>query len=150
MRRLTLLVLALAACGDDSNNRKIIDAPHVDIDGKDLDSALPNPVTVTVKNQPGPTADVEVYFQNADSTLVATAHTDANGTASQVMAAGGFVSLINPYVNAGVGALTNYTLITWAGVKPGDHLVIDNSATVAAATVTFNLPLDTAHGMVGS
>ena len=85
MGRLTWLVLMLAACGDDANNRKIVDAPMVNADGKDLDSALPSPVTVTVTNAAGPTADVEVYFQNADSTVVATAHTDANGTASAVI-----------------------------------------------------------------
>ena len=144
--RLMGIVVVLAACGDDPNNRKIMDAPAVGHDEGVFDSAQPNPVTVTVKNQPGPTQNVEVYFQNADSTLVATAHTDANGVASQVMDAGGFVTLVNPYP---LGKGGNQ-LVTWAGVKPGDRLVLDNSSVQMAATVTFHLPLDTGHGTVSS
>jgi hypothetical protein len=150
MGRLTWLVIALAGCGDDSNNRRIADAPRVNADGKDLDSALLSPVTVTVKNQPGPTPDIEVYFQNADSTLVATAHTDANGTASAVMDPGGFVTLVNPYASLGLSAVANDALITWGGVKPGDQLVFGSSSTNTIANVTFDLPLDTADGMVAS
>jgi hypothetical protein len=53
-------------------------------------------------------------------------------------------------VNIGLfGAPTNHRLVTWAGVKPGDQLVLENSSSNTIANVTFNLPLDTADGMVG-
>ncbi|MEO8844506.1 MAG: hypothetical protein ABI591_21135 [Kofleriaceae bacterium] len=144
--RLTGIVVALAACGDDAGNRKIMDAPAVIQDEGMIDGAT-NPVTVTVTNSGGPAADIEVYFQNADSTLVATAHTDANGVASQVMAAGGFVTVVNAYgVQPGLGGITTNDLDTWAGVKPGDHLVFDTSYASTSATVTIQLPLDTANG----
>lgn len=137
--RLTGIVVALAACGDDAGNRKIMDAPAVGHDEGQIDSPEASPVTVTVKHQAGPTENIEVYFQNADSTVVATSHTDANGIASQVMDAGGFVTLVNPYLLAGFGGSNQ--LVTWAGVKPGDHLVLDNSSVQMFATVTFQLPL---------
>jgi hypothetical protein len=137
--RLTGIVVALAACGDDAGNRKIMDAPAIGRDEGQIDSPAASPVTVTVKNQAGPTENIEVYFQNADSTVVATAHTDANGIASQVMDAGGFVTLVNPYLLVGFGG--GNQLVTWAGVKPGDHLVLDNSSVQMFATVTFQLPL---------
>ena len=140
--RLTGIVVALVvgACGDDANNRKIIDAPAIGRDEGMIDGPQNSPVTVTVKNQ-GPTPNIEVYFQNADSTLVATAHTDTNGIASQVMDAGGFVTLVDPYLIAPPGFGGGNELVTWAGVKPGDHLVLDNSSVQMLATVTFELPL---------
>jgi hypothetical protein len=150
--RLTGIVVALVvggACGDDANNRKIMDAPAIGRDEGPIDGPQNVPVTVTVKNSGGPGANVEVYFQNADSTLVATSHTDATGVATQVMDAGGFVTLVNPspIPPPGFGGSVNLnTLATWAGVKPGDHLVFDNSFVSTGVNVTVQLPLDTADG----
>ena len=66
-----------------------------------------------------PIANVLVHFQNADSSLVASMMTDATGTASALMAAGGFVTAINPW-----GATNTFEIDTYASVKPGDHLVL--------------------------
>jgi hypothetical protein len=151
--RLTGIVVALVvigACGDDAGNRTIMDAPAIGRDEGMIDGPQISPVTVTVKNSGGPGANIEVYFQNADSTLVATSHTDANGVASQVMVGGGFVTLVNPsppLPPPGFGGPVNLnTLATWAGVKPGDHLVFDNSFVSMAVSVTVTIPFDIADG----
>jgi hypothetical protein len=79
-------------------------------------------VTLTTTANGGPSSGVRVYFQDADGAVVLATTTDASGTASAVMAAGGYVTAINPY---GANTETGDELDTFAGVKPGDHLVLD-------------------------
>jgi len=151
MRRLPLLFLVLAACGDDSA-RKIADAPPGPHDSPALIDSPPQalPVLVTVTYPDGtPIPDVKVYFQNADSSVVGEAPLDASGNARQVMNAGGYATAVVPNVLIagfnGVAAM-QYTLATWAGVKPGDHLILTPPGSGGAPVqATVTIPLDTQH-----
>lgn len=137
MYKRALFVIALAAaCGDDDPARHLdggvkIDAPEAVID------APPSPVTLTIKRNGTAQANIVVHFQNADSSLVATEMTDATGTASHVMAAGGYVTAIDPYVIPAGGPPTT-NVYTFAGVKPGDHLQLSDTS---AGSVRMNLTL---------
>ena len=99
MRRLPLLFLVLAACGDDSA-RKIADAPPAGFeDAPKLIDAPPQmlQVVATVTNADGSAvAGVHVYFQNADSSVVGETMLDASGNARQLMNAGGYVTALVP------------------------------------------------------
>ncbi len=114
-----------------------------------LDSPPPGtPVTVTVSDNLGPTASLAAYFQNVDSSIVSSTLTDTAGSASAVMAAGGYVTVVVPQTQLALGgnAPLQYTLYTWAGVKPGDHLVIDHSyLNGQPKNVQFTLPIDLQH-----
>src|SRR6185312_687979 len=98
MRRLPLLFLVLAACGDDSA-RKIADAPAGPHDSPPLIDSPPQmlQVVVTVTNADGTAyPGVHVYFQNADSGVVGETMLDTNGNARQLMNAGGYVTALVP------------------------------------------------------
>src|SRR5512143_11333 len=96
MHRVVLgLTACFVACGDDGN-RHIVDAP-LQTDGPSIDSPSLLPVTLTITVNAMPYAGVHVYFQNTDSSVVAMAVTDVTGTASAVMAAGGYVTAVNPF-----------------------------------------------------
>ncbi|HUS32382.1 MAG TPA: hypothetical protein VMZ53_27970 [Kofleriaceae bacterium] len=139
MRTLVVLPLLLAACGEVDPVRHLdggmIDSPEM------IDAPVtPQPVTLTIMRAGLPQVGIVVHFQNADSTLVATAMTDATGTASQIMNAGGYVTAIDPFATA--SGQVQYPVRTFAGVKPGDHLRLvadDGTAFVMTAT----LPLET-------
>ena len=128
--RLPLLFvgLAIAACGDDAAPNQFPDAspdaPTNEDAGQDAPTA--GVVTITVTNGAQPFENAAVYFQSADSTLIAMALTDVNGRASQVMEPGGFVTAVNPFNGAGLRGLQSQSLSTYAGVKPGDQLVLTN------------------------
>lgn len=140
MRFAPLLVL-LAACGDDGNHSTIKDAPVNPSDDASIDAPPTNgKVRVTVTN---PTANSVAYFQNSDSTVVATTPLDANGDASAMMNAGGFVTVVQP-------SGTDYTVATWADVKPGDHLLLGNASSAGVGfTMTAIVPVDTSHTLAG-
>ncbi|GEM_PF-2626028 len=144
---LGLSVTGWAGCGDDSN-RRITDAPQAAGDAP-IDSAPPGtPVTVTVTDNLGPTAMLAAYFQNVDSSIVSSTLTDTAGSASAVMAAGGYVTVVLPQTQLALGASSplRYSLYTWAGVKPGDHLVLDKSyLSGQPKNVQFTLPIDLQH-----
>jgi hypothetical protein len=142
MRKLCLLVCYLAACSDDGVRHTPDAAPH---DGPAIDGtpdapvdSAPLAVTLTTSTSGGPNSGVRVYFQDADGTVVLATTTDANGTASAVMAAGGYVTAINPY---GANAETGDELDTFAGVKPGDHLVLNGGFSFATG-ITVNVVAD--------
>ena len=80
----------------------------------------PSPtVTLTVSAAGRPVVGTTVYFQNADSSLVAQTTTDATGTAGAVMtASGGYVTAVLP----GRGEADQ--LATLSDVQLGDHLAI--------------------------
>jgi len=105
-------------CNDDDNGGRLADAPPA-IDGA-VDAAAPDaavplePVTLTITLDGAAVGGIRVYFQNADSTLVKSTLTDATGTATAVMAAGGYVTAIE----------SDNQLRTFGGVKPGDQLVL--------------------------
>jgi hypothetical protein len=123
-----VILLALWGCGDDNGSHPP-DAPHGSDDGGTPDAPITTqPVTITVTDGADPVANVAVYFQKADSSLVAMKLTDATGTASQVMDAGGYVTAVDAFRNNELrrrpGRPADHDLHTWAGVKPGDHLVL--------------------------
>jgi len=96
MRLVPLLVCCLIACGDDGVRHTPDAAPH---DGPTADTgpdAPALPVTLTVTVDGAPQGGVKVYFLNADSSVVLNTVTDATGTASAVMAAGGSVTALFP------------------------------------------------------
>jgi hypothetical protein len=107
-------------------------------------------VTVTVTLGGSGVAAVPVYFQNADSSVVSDTTTDGSGVASATMRAGGFVTIIEPTVAvtqpaASVGSVTNATLLTWSGVKPGDNLRDDLDPVTPAnvpSTINITAPVD--------
>ncbi len=144
---LVALGLVVAGCGDDSN-RRITDAPQAG-DGAPIDAPPPEtPVTVTVTDNLGPHAMLSAYFQNVDSSVVSSVLTDSAGSASAVMVAGGYVTVVVPQLQLalGIGTQLQYSLYTWAGVKPGDHLVLDKSyPTGQSKNVQFTLPIDLQH-----
>lgn len=134
-------------CGE-GGDRRITDAPVHGVDDAPTDAPpAPAPVTVTVTDNSGPRVDLPAYFQNRDSSVVSSTLTDGSGTASAVMAAGGYVTVVLPYLPPAFGGTTlQYQLYTWAGVKPGDHLVIDNRYPHGLpSNVTFTLPIDSQH-----
>jgi hypothetical protein len=133
-----VLVLALVACGGDDQNGHLADAP-LPIDAAGDASAQGGPVTLTVTSNGRPVPGVHVYFLNADSSMVKTADTDAAGTASAIMVAGGSVTAIDPFptpVIAAAVAVGDNELNSFLGVKPGDHLVLTHTDT---QTVAFTL-----------
>ena len=121
MRSVLALVIALAACGDDDFNG-LPDAP-VPPDTT-TDGPTEGLVKLTITSGTTPVEGVKVYFQNSDSSMVAAVTTDADGVASAVMEPGGFVTAIDPFPQIPQGGAPPPILKTFAGVKPGDELVL--------------------------
>jgi hypothetical protein len=142
MRTLCLLVCCLTACGDDGVRHTPDAAPHDGASDAAADAA-PEPVTLTATLGGVPQSGVHVYFLNADSSVVRATTTDANGTASAVMAAGGSVTALDPYGTSGA----QREVYSFLGVKPGDNLVLDGTTVVPQITVTVTAPLDSAPGV---
>lgn len=132
---LVLALLSAAACGDDGVQH-LPDAPP---------DAPPGPgaVTLTITLGRAPRPNIEVYFQNADSSLVATARTDANGVATAEMAAGGFVTAVGPFDAPGQSSAT---LFTYADVKPGDSLRLGGARDPELIDVEVRLPVEPTAG----
>ena len=131
-----MLLVVVGACGDDGNFVPPADAPQ--FPDSPPDTPTSGAVTLTVTVGATPQANVKVYFQNADSSVVSATTTDANGVASAVMGTGGFVTAINPFPN--LTANSTNELKTFAGVKPGDQLVLHippPTSTVVNVTVTL-------------
>lgn len=143
MRKFALAICALVACGDDGGNNKMIDA-GVDIDSQDIDAPVtPAAVKITVSSNGTNLAGVRVHFQNPDSTLVTSADTDASGVASAVMPLGGYVTAVDPFLNAPTGIGTVVEVRTFAGVKAGDELVLTEGGGGAVTQVLVESPIDT-------
>jgi len=141
MRKLVLLLM-VAACGDDGVRHTPDAAPHGDgpVTPDGPVDAAGTPVTITTVRTGGvPVMGVHVYFQNADGTVVLATTTDATGTASAVMAAGGSVTAIDPYTPPPFGG-TFDSLFTFVGVKPGDHLQLTQPPVQTAIQVTVGAP----------
>jgi hypothetical protein len=158
MRSLKLVVLVVcaapvaASCGDDSSsNGHLADAPPGGGSGSAIDApsgtGTPPPVTLTVTVDGAPVPGVHTYFLNPDDSVAATVDTDASGTATAKLPDGGTVTAIDPFVPpvqavlrafAAAPVIGNNELRTFAGVKPGDHLVLDRND--RAHTVVVRLP----------
>ncbi len=141
MRALVIGILAFSGCGDDGGNTGQPDAPG-DRDAAPPDAAPGTPVRVTVRYDGMPVKDVAVFYQNADSTLVAKVLTDVDGVASAVLADGGFVTAVDA-IPVVFGGLATHDLRTWSGVKAGDELRIEwGTSTADGITIGITAPSD--------
>ena len=142
--------IVLLGCGSDDKHGGLPDGPLAPSDGSvdgPVDAPIdtpdqPVPVALTVLRNGTLQAGVHTYFLNADGSVVATLDTDASGTVTAVMAAGGSVTAINPFPpiqTPAAVALADNELRTFMGVKPGDHLVLTRNDKL---DVTFLAPVD--------
>ena len=131
--RYLLSGIAILACGND-NAHHLADSAVDSPSDATPDGPSEGVVSLQVQND-GPVAGVTVHFQNADGSLVATMQTDATGTASTTMRAGGSVTAVEP--------LGPDELFTFAGVAIGDQLHIDLANPLQPTTFTVDAPLDT-------
>lgn len=143
---LALLPLLAFGCGDDGEVGKLPDA-FFESDAPVTPDTPPAVVKLTVIERGAPVANVPVYFQNADSSLVLMAPTDGSGVASATMNAGGFVTAINPFQLGRAGVSSN-AVYTFAGVEPGDELRLDDGESTPTS-VTVNLMIPTAANASG-
>lgn len=144
MRSVLVLMSSLLAvgCGDDGEVGKLPDA-FFESDAPVGPDAPVAPVKLTVVERGSPVADVPVYFQNADNSLVVATLTDANGVASAVMAAGGYVTAIDPFRLTRGGVASN-SVYTYAAVEPGDDLQLVDGSAATLVTVNVTIPSTTA------
>lgn len=113
---------AIVACGDDGGANKLPDAPI----GSDVLPDTPDPLTparMTITSDGSGVEGIDVYFQNADNTLVAKVATDANGVAEAVVMPGAYVTVVNPFLVV-FGGTREDQVDTIAGVQPGDQLTL--------------------------
>src|SRR5438105_2298725 len=96
------LVLFAAACGSAHHTVDANRDTSTDTLGPATGDAPTGAVTLTVTSSNQPAANVSVYFQNADSSLVLAATTDAHGTVGAMLATGGFVTAIEPADSSGI------------------------------------------------
>jgi hypothetical protein len=138
-RKLLLLAALFAGCDEDDPVRHLDGG--VTIDSPMIDAPVNiTPVTLTITVNGAAQEGIVVHFQNADSTLVATEMTDANGKASHVINAGGYVTAVDPFP-AAAGLPSTTALRTFAGVKPGDNLKLSDSIGSSNVTMTVTLPV---------
>jgi hypothetical protein len=127
---------AVVACGDDNGANKLPDAPP-----GGSDSALPDTpdppgsARLTITRDGAGVEGIDVYFQNADSSLVAKVPTDVNGVAEATVMPGGYVTVVNPFVVA-LG-LPQESVQTFAGVQPGDQLVLSQDGRQALTSINI-------------
>lgn len=133
-----LSLFAVAACGDEDKVRHLPDAPPPP--DAAVDASTSGAVTLTVIGFGGPQEGVRVVFQAADGAVVADLPTGADGKASAVVEAGAYVTALDPLpIPQGV---VQRDLRTFAGVKPGDQLVLRDDVEGATVNVTVVVPID--------
>lgn len=137
MRLLLSLVGMIAIGCDDNPFHPLPDGPP------DMPPGPPDAVRLTVTLGSAGVANVPVYFQNADSSLVMAARTDASGIATVVIDPGGFVTAIDPFAPQLANGLPTPELFTFSGVKPGDQLVLHRDLT-ALVSMSFTVTPDPA------
>lgn len=116
----------MVACGDDGGANKLPDAPLADAATPDTPDQ-PVPARLTIKRDGVGVEGIDVYFQNADSSLVAKVPTNANGVAEARIAPGAFVTVVNPFERVLTG-LRQVDVQTFAGVQPGDQLQLSEGS----------------------
>ncbi|MDB4952997.1 MAG: hypothetical protein JWO36_566 [Myxococcales bacterium] len=115
------LVLVMA-CGGSGQQ------PDASADGVDSRVHL----TVTVAGEPA--SKLDVYYQNADSSLVAHLVTDVHGEVVSELAAGGFVTVIEPRAPGAADRLDTFT-----DVQPSDQLRLDLLPPPPHGTISFEI-----------
>lgn len=129
--------MAVAACGGGENRK--VDA-GVTPDQQDIDAPTAgDPVEITVTSAGVGIEGVRVHFQGPDSSVISTTMTDATGKASALMPNGGYVTAINPFASTGG---TFVDIRTFAGVEPGDDLVLKDSLGGQVTDVLVTFPTD--------
>lgn len=136
------VVLILGACGDDGV-RALPDAPTVDGETS-VDAPPGGAVTVTAWTGNGVRdPDAIVLFQTASGSLVSRAGTDANGSASGDVPAGGMVTVVQ-----------GDTITTIVQVGGGDALTVGNNVMAMPGTATVVVPVapagTTNHQVLGA
>jgi hypothetical protein len=126
--------MILAGCGSSGGGKLPDAAPS--------DGNPSSPVTLTVTLDGKPIAGVHTYFLDPDDAPIATVDTDATGTAQAMMPRGGSVTALDPFPQstAALALADNNQLITIAGAKPGDHLVLGR--TTGDVDVTLRAPIE--------
>ncbi len=143
MRSLLGVLFVLGACGGDDGVGKLPDAPLFGSDAPlGIDAPSAGLVKLTITQDANPQPGVRVYFQNADSTVVSATTTDAAGVASATMEPGGYVTAIDPFNTLPLGLPPATDVRTFAGVKPGDSLVLHQVANQPLTDVKVLVPLD--------
>jgi hypothetical protein len=119
---ISFLMVAAAGCGGDDGKKNTDAAPTADACANcgTPDAAPPAPVKVVAIFDNKLEANVPVVFQRADDTVISTKMTDANGEATEIVPAGGSVSIVRQPVG-GAGQAQN-SVHTFMGVQPGDVL----------------------------
>jgi len=158
--RSSLACCLLVACGGGAPagvDARGLDAPP-DTLGTSSGDPPPNAVAIAVTGlgdiapearlgrRVEPLADVPVYFQNADSTVVLATKTDAKGVAWANLADGGYVTAIEPANATGATPIT-----TFAAVKAGDrlHLALQPIDPAQPVTVTLSVPVPADPAVAG-
>lgn len=128
MNRSLAWCVLLAACGDGGEPVS-----------PDASPVQPGSVSIRVTLANTPQANVEVMFQEADSTVKSVTVTDVDGAASGDIGAGGFVTVVEPRA----GSTARDTLSTFTNVQPNDDLHLDLTAPAGDETpVTFMLQVE--------
>ena len=140
MKRASFAVLlALAACKADLH--QTVDAQPLDaaVDTLGISTGDPpaNAVKLIVTRSGAPVENVAVFFQAADSSLIAQSLTNDTGLAWAIMPSGGFVTA-REHVGQGLEQLS-----TFAGVQPSDALALDLSPTGPTAEHLFHITVPT-------
>lgn len=104
--RWALALIVLGACGDG--------VPAPDAAAPDAGAAG----LVRVRFAGSDRENQRVLFQDADSNVVLSTRTDAEGRANAYMSYGGYATLV-------IAAPEGRRIYTWAGVRPGDDLVLE-------------------------
>ena len=129
-RGMVATLVTIAACGDG-----LTETPDAATGGNDDGHGL---VSVRYLADASNLAGLLVYFQNANSGIALATRTDASGQANAWMAPGGFVTVVVP----------NGNLWTYAAVKVGDELVIDErTLETTEQRTTFLLRVPTTPGV---
>jgi hypothetical protein len=141
----SLVLDGCGGCGDDGKGKQLPDAPMpIDMMPDMPPDMMALTVALTITNLGSPVPNVTVYFVNADDSVAKSAVTDATGTASTVMAAGGSVTAIDPFAAVNpvapspAGGITGPELRTFLGVKPGDHLFLTRA--IDQVSIPLNVP----------
>lgn len=107
-----------------------------------LPDAPEDPVAITVTRQTVPLADIPVFFHRADGTLVGMVATDDAGHAEAKTGPGGFVTAVTSFGGP------DRDVKTFAGVQPGDQLVLDGPPSPSTPMTTYSVHVAQVIGAV--
>lgn len=109
------------------------------------------PARLTITREGSGVEGVDVFFQNADNSLVAKVPTDVNGVAEAIVMPGAFVTVVNPFLVA--TGVRQDELETIAGVQPGDQLTLSEDfgrQTLTSVNVVVDLDPDASQYKIWS